>query len=187
MRVKNPAIRKQIVQQAKTTLEQSGPEALNIRTIASECGISTGTVYNYFENKQAILFALTEDLWSETLHAINKLSSPSFFKNLEAAYFLLSESTHDFRGSLLLSMRQGGPQNIAQGKMREHIMIGKLQTSIENWLLQDPSITVWSENFTPAQFSGFILSNLMSSLTKREENIHFLLQICQRVLTPAAK
>ncbi len=182
MRVKNPAIRNQIIQQAKITVEKNGADALNIRAIACECGISIGTVYNYFENKQAILFALTEELWSETLQAIGRLSSPSFLENLNSAYALLSESTHDFRGSLLFSMRQAGPKNIAEGKMRENIMTQKLQSTIQGWLLQDTAVTAWGPNFTPEQFSSFILSNIMAALTRREEEIGFFLEVCKRIL-----
>lgn len=46
-----------IVEAASQILERHGPEALNTQAVAERAGVSIGTLYQYFPDKQAILVA----------------------------------------------------------------------------------------------------------------------------------
>jgi AcrR family transcriptional regulator len=46
-----------IVEAAAQILERHGPEALNTNAVAERAGVSIGTLYQYFPDKQAILIA----------------------------------------------------------------------------------------------------------------------------------
>ncbi len=46
-----------IVEAAAQILERGGPEALNTNDVAERAGVSIGTLYQYFPDKQAILLA----------------------------------------------------------------------------------------------------------------------------------
>ena len=62
-----------IVEGAARILETSGPEALNTNAIAEVAGVSIGTLYQYFPDKQAVLVALIRReraLLLDELHAI---------------------------------------------------------------------------------------------------------------------
>ena len=50
----------------KQLLETRGLDQINTNHIATESGLSTGAIYNYFPNKEAILFAMVEG-WLERL------------------------------------------------------------------------------------------------------------------------
>jgi AcrR family transcriptional regulator len=60
------ARREQILEVAAGLLERLGPSALTTIRIAQEVGISVGTLYHYFPNKEAILHAMGEH-WLEQM------------------------------------------------------------------------------------------------------------------------
>jgi AcrR family transcriptional regulator len=56
------ARREQIVEAATRVFAEKGFRRATIREVAREAGISEGTIYNYFEDKDAILMAILEKL-----------------------------------------------------------------------------------------------------------------------------
>jgi TetR/AcrR family fatty acid metabolism transcriptional regulator len=56
------ARREQIVEAATRVFAEKGFRRATIREVAREAGISEGTIYNYFEDKYAILMAILEKL-----------------------------------------------------------------------------------------------------------------------------
>ena len=64
---KNDTLRETILFYAREIADREGLERINIRSIAKKAGIASGTVYNYFSNKDEILLALTEEYWHQAL------------------------------------------------------------------------------------------------------------------------
>ena len=60
MRRKNDTLQEVLLNVARNIADTEGIERINIRVIAKEAGVATGTVYNYFSNKDEILLELTE-------------------------------------------------------------------------------------------------------------------------------
>jgi len=56
-------IKDEIIQITREMIIERGYDHLNIRDIAKKCGIATGTFYNYFRSKQAIISSLLEEDW----------------------------------------------------------------------------------------------------------------------------
>ena len=56
-------IAEEIIQTTQEMIVEKGYDQLNIRDIAKKCGIATGTLYNYFSSKQAIISALLDEDW----------------------------------------------------------------------------------------------------------------------------
>ena len=67
MRRKDDTLRDTLLNLARNIADTQGIDAVNIRAIAQRAGIATGTMYNYFSNKEEILLALTEEYWKQTL------------------------------------------------------------------------------------------------------------------------
>lgn len=56
-------IKEDIIQTTREMIVEKGYDQLNMRDIAKKCGIATGTLYNYFKSKQAIISALLDEDW----------------------------------------------------------------------------------------------------------------------------
>ena len=61
MRKKDDTLRDTLLALARKIADEDGLDAINIRFLAKKAGVATGTVYNYFTNKDEILLALTEE------------------------------------------------------------------------------------------------------------------------------
>ena len=64
--------RENILRTAKRELLQKGVDGLTIRLVAQKCGIGTGTVYNYFENKETLIANVMLEDWFAALDNMKK-------------------------------------------------------------------------------------------------------------------
>lgn len=66
-------IKPKIICVAKNIFLDEGIESVDIRRIAKEVGIATGTVYNYFPKKTDILTAVLDDMWEKSIIMLDQL------------------------------------------------------------------------------------------------------------------
>ena len=57
-----------ILKTSRELIRQQGWSALNIRSVAAACGVSVGSIYNYFDSKAALVGAAAESIWCEIFH-----------------------------------------------------------------------------------------------------------------------
>ena len=58
----------EILKISRELIRQQGWSALSIRSVAAACGVSVGSIYNYFESKAVLLGATVESVWCEIFH-----------------------------------------------------------------------------------------------------------------------
>ena len=56
-------LQQRLVQEASRQIEQLGYENMTIRSVAKECGVGVGTVYNYYPSKEALVAAYLLEDW----------------------------------------------------------------------------------------------------------------------------
>lgn len=70
-------VREQLIAEAKKQVRERGYKATTIRSIAAECGIGVGTVYNYFDSKDTLIASFMAEDWQNELGAISRSGAPS--------------------------------------------------------------------------------------------------------------
>ena len=77
----NPNItsKEAILQTCRNIVASKGLPALNMRSVAEECHIALGTLYNYYSNKNELLLATIESVWKDIFHTNHKLSTDFLF------------------------------------------------------------------------------------------------------------
>lgn len=90
-------IKEDIIRVTRKLLVEEGYEKLNVRTIATKCGIATGTFYNYFNSKQEIVEEILKIEWNMMLRRIEQGSKAevSLIVKLETVYTELSVLMND--------------------------------------------------------------------------------------------
>ena len=63
-------VHEQIISAAKEMLLQN--ESFSIRALSTKVGIATGTVYNYFPTKEAVIAAVMSEDWQKTLQEMDR-------------------------------------------------------------------------------------------------------------------
>lgn len=57
--------------EAQKQLSEQGYKKTTIRSVAQECGIAVGTVYNYFKSKDMLIASLILEDWNDCIKAIS--------------------------------------------------------------------------------------------------------------------
>ncbi len=159
MRKKDDTLRDTLISLARSIADTDGIDAINIRTIAQKAGIATGTMYNYFSNKDEILLALTEEYWMQTLLEMQiAITADSFCGQLKEIFVFLRDRIDRSAGKLMHSL--GGMETL--GQMRMVSMQSALEASLLQSMERDTAIRgdIWSEQFTREQFARFVMGNL---------------------------
>lgn len=86
---------KDILNASRMLLQKQGWAALNIRTVAKECNISVGSVYNYFQNKSDLIASTIVNIFllnaSVIGNLVGKRAEPFTKKSLTEIRFSISD------------------------------------------------------------------------------------------------
>lgn len=160
MRKKDDTLRDTLLNLARSIANTEGIDAINIRTLAQRAGIATGTMYNYFSNKEEILLALTEEYWMQASLDMRTVSTAdSFCAQLKEIFVFLRERIDQSAGKLMHSLSHLN----TLGQLRMESMQSVLEASLLQRMEQDQAIRedIWNEHFTKQQFVQFIRRNMI--------------------------
>ena len=181
MRKRDETLRDQLLTVAREIVSTSGAEALNIRELASRTGVATGTIYNYFENKDEVLLTLSEEYWRKALAELKTQLQPERFSDqLKHICAFLTERIKDTRGNLMKSLGGARLDGIQSMRGFQSLVIAELT----GLLTLDEQIrpNLWTAEFTRERFAKFVFDNLLSSVSSETCEHAFLIQIVNRVL-----
>lgn len=68
-----------ILSVSRQFITQNGFGSVNMRAIAAACGVSVGSVYNYFPSKGDLICAVVESMWHDIFHLSGQSSQFSSF------------------------------------------------------------------------------------------------------------
>ena len=57
--------REEILKASRELIRQEGWSAISIRSVAAACGVSVGSIYNYFDSKTELVSATVESVWEK--------------------------------------------------------------------------------------------------------------------------
>ena len=73
--------KEQILQTSRELIRQQGWSTVSIRSVAAACGVSVGSIYNYFDSKAELVGATVESVWCEIFH---RPDDEAVFRDTEA-------------------------------------------------------------------------------------------------------
>ena len=57
--------KEEILKNSRELIREKGWAAVSIRSVASACGVSVGSIYNYYDSKAELISATVESVWCE--------------------------------------------------------------------------------------------------------------------------
>lgn len=181
MRKRDETLREQLLAAAREVVSVNGAEALNIRDLAARAGIATGTIYNYFENKDEVLLTLSEEYWKKAISDLKAQLKPGRFSDqLKLICAFLREHVRDTRGNLMKNLGGARSDGISRMRGMQSIVVSELTTL----LAADEQIRpgLWTDEFSKERFAGFVFENLLASISSEGCEHSFLVMIVSRVL-----
>lgn len=181
MRKKDDTLRDTLLALARKIADEDGLDAINIRFLAKKAGVATGTVYNYFTNKDEILLALTEEYWRQALLEVKTVvKAGSFCAQLQEIFTFLKERIDQSAGKLMSSL--GNVETAGQARMVS--MQSAFEAVFIRCMEQDADIRadIWDEGFTREQFARFIMMNMVLLLKSEAPDMDFFIRIIRRTI-----
>jgi AcrR family transcriptional regulator len=83
-----------LLEEAGRQIQQSGYEAMTIRSVAKQCGVGVGTVYNYYASKEALVAAYLLEDWNISVGNIASASDSA--RDVEQVLWAVYENLDQF-------------------------------------------------------------------------------------------
>lgn len=177
--------KEEILRISRELILREGWSAVNIRSVAAACGVSVGSIYNYFESKSALVGAAVESVWCEIFH---RPEDGAVFQDTQACvawlYGRMEYGCRQYPGFFTLHSLGFMGEDKADGKRRmqqtwQHILEGLCAV-----LRRDEGIRpdAFTEQFTPEKFADILFSLMLSALLRQDYDPAAVLEIVRRTL-----
>lgn len=138
-----PAITKaEILDVAYARAQQDGLSGLSIRSVARECGVAVGTLYNYFPDKAALVSAIVLRFWGLVSKSCegNFVPGESALDCCRALFTKLKALLSGFQINWLREISMLDVQTLELIREEKVVRLDDIYEVIERALLSDPGI-----------------------------------------------
>ncbi|MBS7008665.1 TetR/AcrR family transcriptional regulator [Anaerostipes sp.] len=177
--------REAILAASRKLVMESGLQAVNMRTVASACGVAVGSVYNYFSSKTELLTATVEEVWKEIFHMSEHSSQFADFADSAAWLFeRIQDGSRKYPGFFTLHSMSFAAGEKEQGRRMMEQYFGHIKQELLHVLDNDHKIKpdVFNENLTRESFIDFVFMNVTSLMLEKKRDCRSLLEIIRRIL-----
>ncbi|HEX3030004.1 MAG TPA: TetR/AcrR family transcriptional regulator [Clostridia bacterium] len=125
-------VKDDILMVTRKLLSEEGYGRLNMRTIASNCGIATGTLYNYYKSKQEIVEEILKIEWNMMLRRIEQASKSNrnVIENLGIIYSELIVLMNDVHKIWFADTRLNNDYELSSIKGQKEMLLKSLTDKI---------------------------------------------------------
>lgn len=177
--------KEEILKASRELVRQEGWSAVNIRSVAAACGVSVGSIYNYFGSKTELVSAAVESVWCEIFH---RPEDTAVFRDTQACirwiYGRMEYGCDRYPGFFNLHSLGFMRQDKSAGKEKmqqtwQHILEGLCSV-----LKHDPAVRgdAFTRDFTPEKFADVLFSLMLSALIRQDYDPTTVLEIVRRTI-----
>lgn len=174
-----------ILKASRTLIQKEGWSAVNIRSVASACGVSVGSIYNYFDSKAALMGAAVESVWCEIFH---RPEDGAVFQDTLACitwlYGRMEYGCKQYPGFFSLHSLGFLGEDKSDGRQKmqqtwQHILDGLCSV-----LRRDANVRpdAFTREFTAEKFADLLFSLMLSALMRQDYDPGAVLEIVRRTL-----
>ena len=177
--------KEEILTASRELIQQKGWSAVNIRSVAAACGVSVGSIYNYYDSKSALVGATVESVWCEIFH---RPEDGAVFQDTQACitwlYGRMEYGRQQYPGFFTLHSLGFMGEDKSDGKQRmqqtwQHILDGLCSVLKRDTKVRPGAFT---EQFTAEKFADLLFSLMMSALMRQDYDPTAVLEIVRRTL-----
>lgn len=177
--------KEELLKASRELIRQQGWQAVSIRSVAAACGVSVGSIYNYFDSKAALIGATVESIWYEIFH---RPESETVFRDTQACILWIykcmkygcKQYPDFFTFHALGFMREDKPD----GKRRMQQTWQHILSELCSVLKRDTNVRTdaFTEQFTAEIFADVLFSLILSALLRQDYDPGPVLEIVRRIL-----
>ena len=126
-------IREKLLAEAKRQVSESGYSAMTIRSVATACGVGTGTVYNYFPSKDMLVASFMLEDWMLCIQGIEQGAAEA--EDVRAALYCMYQELLTYKekyANLFMDENAEASYN-ASFMQRHHLLREQLADPLKIW------------------------------------------------------
>ena len=175
----------EILKVSRELIRQQGWSAVSVRSVAAACGVSVGSIYNYFGSKSDLIGATVESVWCEIFH---RPADDAVFHDVQACitwiYARMAYGYERYPGFFTLHSLGFMREEKDDGKRRmqqtwQHILSGLCSVLKRDAKVRPDAFT---EQFTAEKFADVLFSLILSALLRQDYDPSAVLEIVRRTL-----
>lgn len=126
-------IREKLLTEAKRQVTELGYSAMTIRSVATACGVGTGTVYNYFPSKDMLVASFMLEDWMLCMQAIEQGTAEA--ENTKAALYCMYQEllAYKEKHKNLFADDNAEASYVASSAQRHHLLREQLAKPLKTW------------------------------------------------------
>ena len=174
-----------ILKASRELIRKQVCSVINIRSVAAACGVSVGSIYNYFDSKAELVGATIESIWCEIFQCTK---DSEVFKDTQAyitwIYSQIEYGSKQYPGFFTFHSLSFAREDKSDAKRRMQRVWQHIMDRLCYVLKQDKRIRsdAFTEQFTVEKFADVLFSLILSALLKKDYNPTSVLEIISRTL-----
>lgn len=177
--------KEEILKISRELIRREGWSAVNIRSVAAACGVSVGSVYNYFDSKATLVGAAVESVWEETFH---RPEGRAVFQDTQACiiwlYGRMEYGCKQYPGFFSLHALAFMGEDKSDGRRRMERTRRHILQGLSSVLQRDARVRpdAFSGQLTAEKFADLLFSLMLSALLRQDCDPTAVLEIVRRTL-----
>lgn len=177
--------KEEILKTSRELIRQQGWPAVNIRSVAAACGVSVGSIYNYFDSKAALVSATVESVWQEIFRHPEQ---EALFCDTQAyitwIYGQMERGSRQYPGFFTLHALGFMQGERARGKQKMQLAWQHIIDGLCSILKQDTRVRgdAFTRQLTPERFADVLFSLMLSAMLRQDYDPTAVLEIVRRTL-----
>lgn len=165
---------------SKEMVAKNGIQEINMRNVARQCGVSVGSVYNYFPSKNDLMIAVIDAIWKEIIQGISDSTlSSGFLENIEKLFYSVKSGGEKYPFFFSVHSMSVAKSGKDKGRETMNQYFECVKSDLLHSLRKDERVKqeFFSEKCTQTDFVEFVFSNLISLLIRKQDSCDVLLEI----------
>ncbi len=175
----------EILKTNRELIQKQGWSAVSIRSVAAACGVSVGSISNYFKSKEALMCATVESVWCEIFH---EPEDGSVFEDTLACiswmYGRMEYGQRKYPGFFTLHSLGFLGNEKSEGRQRMQETWKHISDGLIFVLKRDSRVRpdAFTEQFPAEKFADVLFSLMLSALLRQDYDPRAVLEITRRTL-----
>lgn len=183
----NPVVtsKEKILKTSRELIQRQGWSAINIRSVAAACGVSVGSIYNYFDSKTALVSAAVESVWCEIFR---RPENETVFQDTLSCVIWLYERIEygckHYPGFFTMHSLGFMGEDKSDGRQKMQQTWQHILDELCIVLKRDTRIRAdaFTEKFTAEKFANVLFSLMLSAFLRQDYDPSAVLEIVRRTL-----
>lgn len=177
--------KEEILKACREIVSCEGLQAVNMRAVATKCGVALGTLYNYFPSKDELVLDTIESVWHDIFHMEQlKEKVLSFPETVDWIFRSLQNGANQYPNFFTAHSLSFASAEKSKAKNTMATYLDHMKSGMAAALATDKSVRkdVFSGSFIEEDFLDFVLTGILALLLQQKPDCRVLTEMVRRTI-----